>query len=768
MPSVLDEIPYSEFVANGVSTVFGYTFTVLQAADLVVYDNGVVVPSSNYSVSGIGDEGGGAVTFLVAPLNTHLILLSRELALERDTDYQYNGPLREQVLDNDFNRLWQALQGQRAQIGGSIRFPYPEQATELPPAAQRAGFLLGFDVVTGAITMVTAAIGSALALALQYASSVGSSLIGFLQSGAGATARTVQDKNRDVFDARDFGALPGSSDASNKAALQLAITAAALYSATSGNTTRVVIRDSYGYKTTDKTTHPSFTGITVPLVVEDISAGDSYAGFPTAYDGAQERIFFHTPQTTSGLTFNAPLSIAATSGTLTSVWAGTTGTREVRFSNGNVRYALLTNGSAATTWSGGLSSAATASATYVVGNHDGNGQWIHGAWHPYICVNSTANVSGGTRTALDNYRASFFLGADGLTGGRFGQGTVFGEAFTKEELTNMVLEMFALPGDTIGTSWSPWIAVRKTQRVSYGIGTNGPLANHHFAPGNSADTTDVALFQSFGATSTISLQSTSGAAARSMFRNNAGVTEIGAQTGGASIKIRQADSFMELGTGSSYTYHHSVQASRSTNWVSFINNTNATDGFVQRLQSTSAQAATWSFIEGYANAGADLRVRIAGTGNITNVNNSYGAISDATLKREISDAASAWSDFSAYKFRKFKYAADPLGRFQLGVVAQEIELISPGLVEEIPEFREVTKQRTVTREHVSGLRDKADEFISVPYEETEEYIERETTGRSIKTVKYSILYMKACVALQEAMVRIEALEERLNKLEKAS
>lgn len=182
MPSVLDEIPYSEQVANGVSTVFGFTFTILVATDLVVYDNGVVVPSSSYSVSGVGDEGGGAVTFLIAPLNGHLILLSREIALERDTDYQYNGPFREEVVDNDFNRLWQALQGQRAQIGGALRAPYPEQFAELPSPANRANKVLAFDAL-GAPALSIPTSGTAASLALLLADATlpgnGANLIGY-------------------------------------------------------------------------------------------------------------------------------------------------------------------------------------------------------------------------------------------------------------------------------------------------------------------------------------------------------------------------------------------------------------------------------------------------------------------------------------------------------------------------------------------------------------------------------------------------------------
>ena len=40
-----------------------------------------------------------------------------------------------------------------------------------------------------------------------------------------------------------------------------------------------------------------------------------------------------------------------------------------------------------------------------------------------------------------------------------------------------------------------------------------------------------------------------------------------------------------------------------------------------------------------------------------------------------------------------------------------------------------------------------------------------TKDPEYKTVKYSILYMKAVKALQEAMIRIEALEAKVSALE---
>jgi hypothetical protein len=113
-------------------------------------------------------------------------------------------------------------------------------------------------------------------------------------------------------------------------------------------------------------------------------------------------------------------------------------------------------------------------------------------------------------------------------------------------------------------------------------------------------------------------------------------------------------------------------------------------------------------------------------GNVVNTNNSYGAISDVKLKENIVDASSQWDDLKAVQVRNynFKESTGQPTHTQLGVVAQEIETVSPGLIYETP--------------------DKDDEGNDL--------------GTVTKSVNYSVLYMKAVKALQEAQTRIETLE----------
>ena len=124
-----------------------------------------------------------------------------------------------------------------------------------------------------------------------------------------------------------------------------------------------------------------------------------------------------------------------------------------------------------------------------------------------------------------------------------------------------------------------------------------------------------------------------------------------------------------------------------------------------------------------ARVGTSWKYILRGDGDCENANNSYGSISDVSLKENIVDANSQWNDIKNIKVRNYNYKAETGQQThkQIGVIAQELETVSPKLV-------------------------------------------RESEG-GMKTVSYSILYMKAIKALQEAQARIETLESKVAALE---
>ena len=138
------------------------------------------------------------------------------------------------------------------------------------------------------------------------------------------------------------------------------------------------------------------------------------------------------------------------------------------------------------------------------------------------------------------------------------------------------------------------------------------------------------------------------------------------------------------------------------------------------------------------------RCVIYSDGDLQNEDNAYGSTSDRRIKQDIRDSNSQWDDIKAIKVRNFKKNHDVIqygdrAWEQIGVIAQELE--------------EAGMDKLV-REHPS----------------TEAEIRNNSElneGDMVKSVQYSIIYMKAIKALQEAMAKIETLEAKVEALENA-
>lgn len=291
------------------------------------------------------------------------------------------------------------------------------------------------------------------------------------------------------YNVQAFGASTAKTEAENKAALQAAI---AYANSNGGGVIYVPYEINYGYKDTDLSTHPDFAGVTKPIFVRDFSIGDSFAGYPGAYDGAQEKRFYFTPQPQTARTWTTSLLAGATSATLSSNWLQNTGPWEVTFSNGEVRMVTFTNGAATATWTPALAGAATANFVYTnYGQHNGNYFVLRGAWPPGFQVFNDADYgapSSAGRSALDNRRAHYAVGVKGRATWQVGQGTQVGPTYTDEEMSNFVIEKLAAPGDTLGDH-TVVVVERKTCNTSYGGGRQIPNAAHHFERGASLNGT---------------------------------------------------------------------------------------------------------------------------------------------------------------------------------------------------------------------------------------------------------------------------------------
>jgi len=142
------------------------------------------------------------------------------------------------------------------------------------------------------------------------------------------------------------------------------------------------------------------------------------------------------------------------------------------------------------------------------------------------------------------------------------------------------------------------------------------------------------------------------------------------------------------------------------------------------------------------------RMIVYSDGDILNHDGTYGTLpSERRFKQDITDANTQWDDIKNIRLRRYRMISDVETKgeeapYHLGVIIDELEQVSPGLVIESP----VMEKREVT-----------DEDGNV----TTEQVQVDT----VKGWKTSIVHLKALKALQEAMARIEALEARLEALE---
>jgi len=162
----------------------------------------------------------------------------------------------------------------------------------------------------------------------------------------------------------------------------------------------------------------------------------------------------------------------------------------------------------------------------------------------------------------------------------------------------------------------------------------------------------------------------------------------------------------------------------------------ATNGDIRVHQEQTADDNYRAFC--YTQGGSNAQTfRVMGDGNVENINNSYGSISDIKLKQNITDARSYWDNFKALRFKKFRFksdvAADANAPYRFGLIAQDVEAIFPSLVKNNADLN----------------------------------LDGTVAGTTTKSVKHSIVAQIGLKVVQELQARLEAAEATIAALEAA-
>lgn len=194
---VAEQVRVNTHTGNGSTTNFAYGYRIFEDADLTVTVDGVLQTlTTDYTVNGANDAGGGTIDFITAPINLSVVTLSGELAYDRDIDYIPNGPFPAQTFDNDHDKAIMLIQQLRRDVKRAIKVPIEEttdQEVSSTPA-NRANKILAFDTaglpIASSLTDLESTL-STVDTSLVLASSVLSVAIPNRQAVAGGTVDAI-------------------------------------------------------------------------------------------------------------------------------------------------------------------------------------------------------------------------------------------------------------------------------------------------------------------------------------------------------------------------------------------------------------------------------------------------------------------------------------------------------------------------------------------------------------------------------------------------
>ena len=125
--TVSSSINRASYGGNGTLKTFAYGFKVFDQGELTVIlrssdgTETVQTITTNYTVTGVGDAGGGNVVFGTAPASGVTIVILRELDLNQGLDLVPNDPFPAQSLENSLDKLTFMVQQQGEELGRSIK-----------------------------------------------------------------------------------------------------------------------------------------------------------------------------------------------------------------------------------------------------------------------------------------------------------------------------------------------------------------------------------------------------------------------------------------------------------------------------------------------------------------------------------------------------------------------------------------------------------------------------------------------------------------------
>ena len=191
--------------------------------------------------------------------------------------------------------------------------------------------------------------------------------------------------------------------------------------------------------------------------------------------------------------------------------------------------------------------------------------------------------------------------------------------------------------------------------------------------------------------------------------------------------------------------YHEIRSSIE-DWTNIVSNSNASPyGIFIQYTSASPNGISNEFFT-CRDGGLTVRAVIRSNGGLSNYQANDTNLSDERVKKDIEPLESYWDKFKAIEIVKFKYKDQTHDDFNIGVIAQQVEAVAPEFVD------------------VDGWENNPqvdEEGNPILDEEGNEIVSEEEPLKSIYTAD---LHHATIKVLQEAMIKIEELQEQINSL----
>jgi hypothetical protein len=143
-----------EYTGDGSTVAFSVGNKFFADSDLDVYEGGALQTlTTDYTVSGAGNDAGGTVTFVSAPANNAEVTIIRDVPDTQTTDLPAAGAFPSESVEDALDRRTVVSQQGEEALGRSIKFKSTDQnlpSAELPALTGLKGKALTFNATTGA------------------------------------------------------------------------------------------------------------------------------------------------------------------------------------------------------------------------------------------------------------------------------------------------------------------------------------------------------------------------------------------------------------------------------------------------------------------------------------------------------------------------------------------------------------------------------------------------------------------------------------------